>query len=817
MKNELTSFYSLGLENITKYYNNIDNGIFWEYPVSIEKDSYIERKNNNKLINIKKGIAELYIPFPWSTFLENNQNKSNKDFIKTKEFLIIFKKKLSNENLKTKVFTVCQHINFDNLTSIYIDLGITDIYAVYSNINSIDNNEIKIHHYKNKSINRYFEKIKLKTKDDLKIIPKYSYLDILDITYKSVLEGKKELSVKKFYEFINILKNQKFLFENDIRRKVIEIITKLNKPYLYISFLKALEENNLKFGNNNESKNIEKDLNLIYLKMEYYFLRNEYSKSIKIFSKNFNRFKIRKLSLSSINLLLIMIHLADKECDYTIKKINIRILLSKSKDIGTTLRNLFKYYKSRSKFIELDKIINFYLILLRTLRIDINKKFKFYFILFNYSIEVYRNSLLQKNLVTIYSVIKKLLSNKKLASGIRTQAHILILRYDLIFSSDEINIRENVKKELFKSLENSSNEKYTFKHINQNYNLLIKYLINQHKFIEAQDYLNRIFNNKKYLTIKKNMEDDLSLIYRGERTKRFGITAFVTAKNEYDLLPEFFNHYRKLGVEQFIYIDNDSTDNSITFLKKQSDVVLYLAKGDFDKSRSGTDWVEFLRTKWCLNSWGLFVDPDELLIIPGMKHNNNLNTLCQYMDLKNFECLNTFLLDLFKPNNFIKKNSLNYPQEFQNSSDYFYNDYVFTKSLCTPYWEVRGGVRRKIYNEDTTLNKNSIFKNKENIKLCSSTHYLSSFRPADLNGVLLHKKLLKDESVFKERSSNKSFKLPRKCTIREMRYFNRKNNKANLKNFLNDKKITKLNSYEQLEKIGLLKSSKQFREFLSSY
>ena len=816
MKNELTSFYSGGFENITKNFNNIDNGIFWEYPISIEKDAFIERRKNNKLINIKKGIAELYIPFPWATFLEKNQNKSNKDFINTKEFLLFFKQKLNNRNLKTKIYTICQHINFENLLSIYIDLGITDIYAVYSNINVIDNKDIKLHPYNNKSIDIYYKKIKGTDSDSLKIFPQYVYTNFLDIVYKFILEGKIDSSVKKFYEFINLLKNQKFIFEHDTRRNIIEIISKLNKPYLYISFIKALEENNLMFGNNKEFENIEKELNLIYLKMEYYFLKNEYSNSLIIFSKNFKRFPLHKLSSSSMSLLLIMINFADIECDRIVKKINIRFLLSKSKNSGNIIRGLLNYHIKRAEFIKVDKIIKFYLILLKIRRADINNKFRLYFILFKSSLDVYHNSLLKSNLNSIYSSLKKSVSNQKLTSDNQIKAYTLMLKYEFLFSSDKINIPKKVIKELYTSLENSSYEKYMFNDKFSNYNLLIQFLITKNKFIKAQDFLHKRFKNIKYLTTKKSMDDNLFLINRGKNTKRFGITAFVIAKNEYDLLPEFLNHYRKLGVEQFIYIDNNSNDNSISFLKKQSDVVLYSTKDDFAKARSGTDWVEFLRTKWCLNSWALFVDPDELLIIPGMK-NKNLNILCEYMDLNNFECLNTFLLDLFKPNIFINRNILNYPKEFQRSSNiYFYNEYVFTKSLCTPYWEVRGGVRRRIYNENTTLNKNSFFKNNSNIKLCSSTHYLSSFRPADFNGILLHKKLLKDESVFQERSSNKSFKLPRQCTIREKRYFNIKNNTETIKNFLSDEKITKLKSFEQLEKIGLMKSSRKFRDFLRS-
>lgn len=822
MNDKILSFYSDNISTICERFNDKDADLFWEYPITIEKDWFIERRNNNKLININKEIIELYFPFPWTTFIEKGYDKNNKEYKEIKEFLAGFTKRLSYLNFKVKIFTICQHINFEDILNIYLDLGITDLYVIYSNINVFDNNDIKLHEYKGLSSKNNYKRIGIDGANNLIDFQDNDFINILNLSYQLLIEGRKDDSTKEIYKLIDILNNKKFIFTYVIIKPLIKIITKLKKPNLYILIMKAIEENSFKFGLYSVSEKFEKELFLIYLKMEYYILKNEYSKTVFILNKNINSYQIYKLSSLSINLFLTMINLTAMSFDPIVGIINKRILFSNLTLTNIdNIRLLFKYLSSRAQFKKIDEIIKFYLIYLKIIRIDINLKFKIYFILFNYSLDLLLNGISTSNLKKIRLRLKKLLTSQNIQNinyKTKIQANIQILKFDLLLSPNKINrISENVINTLYSSLESFSNEEYRFKDISGNYHLLIKYFLNKNQFNKAQKLLDRRFKNSKYLIINKSMADDLYLIHRGINTKRFGITAFVIAKNEYCLLPDFFNHYRDLGVEQFIYIDNNSNDESIPFLKKQLDVVLYSTKNDFGEARSGTNWVEYLRNLWCLNSWALYIDPDELLVIPNMKK-NNLNILCEYMDSNNYECLHTFMLDLFKPIDYIHTNELNSPEELKELTDkYFYNEYVFTEYLGTPYWEVRGGFRRKLYNENTTLNKNSIFKNKESIRLGASTHYLSSLRPADLNGLLLHKKLLKDETVFQERSLNKDFKLPRNCTIRETKYFGTKNKKESFKTFFSDKKITKLSSYYQLEELGLIRSSKKFQNFLNKH
>lgn len=91
-----------------------------------------------------------------------------------------------------------------------------------------------------------------------------------------------------------------------------------------------------------------------------------------------------------------------------------------------------------------------------------------------------------------------------------------------------------------------------------------------------------------------------------------------TIKNEIERLPWFLEYYRKLGVKSFIFVDNESKDQSSNFLKDQPDVTLYHAPENFfSKSKFGTEWTDALSYEHALGRWVLVADVDEVLTWPG--------------------------------------------------------------------------------------------------------------------------------------------------------------------------------------------------------
>ena len=111
------------------------------------------------------------------------------------------------------------------------------------------------------------------------------------------------------------------------------------------------------------------------------------------------------------------------------------------------------------------------------------------------------------------------------------------------------------------------------------------------------------------------------------------LTLFSIFKNEIFFCKAFFDHYRRLGVEQFLILDDGSTDGTREFLCGQNDCVLlssalgfedpveYFPTSGVQRSTRAAIFLKaaipqfFLRDKY-----SIYADADEFLILPpGMR------------------------------------------------------------------------------------------------------------------------------------------------------------------------------------------------------
>lgn len=92
------------------------------------------------------------------------------------------------------------------------------------------------------------------------------------------------------------------------------------------------------------------------------------------------------------------------------------------------------------------------------------------------------------------------------------------------------------------------------------------------------------------------------------------ILLFATIRNEAERLPYFLSHYRGLGVDHFLIVDNDSDDGSRQLLEGASDVSLWRTGASYRAARYGMDWLGGLLRRYGHGHWCLTVDADELLV-----------------------------------------------------------------------------------------------------------------------------------------------------------------------------------------------------------
>ncbi|MDX1743479.1 MAG: glycosyltransferase family 2 protein [Ruegeria sp.] len=265
----------------------------------------------------------------------------------------------------------------------------------------------------------------------------------------------------------------------------------------------------------------------------------------------------------------------------------------------------------------------------------------------------------------------------------------------------------------------------------------------------------RSFRSRRQLTCLK---DQTTRIRPGD------VLAFTTLRNEITRLPWFFRHYRALGVDHFLVVDNDSDDGCVEFLLEQPDVSLWQTPASYRAARYGLDWLTWLQMRYGHGHWTLMVDADELLIYPD--HDRKpLRNLTAALERRGQMAFGALMLDLYP------KGSLG-AQSYEPGTDPtevlgWFDAGPYRAQRQSPMgnlW-VQGGVRERMFftkrpRHSPTLNKIPLVRWSRRYAYVNSTH---SALPRYLNaaydgpgadapsGVLLHTKFL-PEVVAKSES-----------------------------------------------------------------
>lgn len=240
---------------------------------------------------------------------------------------------------------------------------------------------------------------------------------------------------------------------------------------------------------------------------------------------------------------------------------------------------------------------------------------------------------------------------------------------------------------------------------------------------------------------------------RTDQIKPNDILCFGCARNEVVRLPYFLEYHRKLGVDHFLIVDNQSDDGTTEFLQKQPDVSLWTASGSYKKSRFGLDWVTSLMFRFGHGHWCLTLDADELFAFPHSE-TRSLRELTSWLDQNRHHAVGALMLDLYPKGRL----SEHIYQSGQDPTEIlsWYDANNYRMQVQQPYgshW-IQGGVRDRVFfgsepERAPTLNKVPLVKWHRRYAYVTSTHQIL---PKHLNqvfgfdglptAVLLHTKFL---------------------------------------------------------------------------
>lgn len=225
----------------------------------------------------------------------------------------------------------------------------------------------------------------------------------------------------------------------------------------------------------------------------------------------------------------------------------------------------------------------------------------------------------------------------------------------------------------------------------------------------------------------------------------------VVVKDEIERMKLFFEHYRALGVRQFIVIDNDSSDGTREFVSAQKDARVYLIN-DMFQTQKKVAWIEKVLALTGYDRWYVVVDSDELLDYVGSE-SHSLEELIDYHSASD-EYLQGYLVDMYSEEPI-----------FSVSCSYKDIPIIFNQFDKDSYYRegdrhVFGGARYRVFGLNNLLSKQSVFLFKPDFIYCHP-HYLYSgnTRIHDVFCyVLRHYKFLeKDRFAYQARIKEKSF------------------------------------------------------------
>ena len=305
---------------------------------------------------------------------------------------------------------------------------------------------------------------------------------------------------------------------------------------------------------------------------------------------------------------------------------------------------------------------------------------------------------------------------------------------------------------------------------------LRKTLRNDIKFYFAQGY-NKDFRSKFFDAQRKtwehlfvsmlNYETGVELGYLNTLFKGFaleplslikGDLCFIpdspivicTVKNNKRYIEQFLPYYRNVGIRKFVFIDNNSTDDTVDYLAKQDDVILFSAPYSFNGIKKA-GWKLQALAYVGLNRWCLWLDSDEFIAYPHMEE-VKIDEYTNYLFGKGIRNVGGFMLDMYPKGALFAEGTGN--SSFLDTHLYFDR---YNSTYKTKVDRLFGGMRARILDVYVRLDKTPlIYCDEHNIP--NGNHSTFPYRKGLIKNygcVLKHYKFLSsDIEQYKERASN---------------------------------------------------------------
>lgn len=200
---------------------------------------------------------------------------------------------------------------------------------------------------------------------------------------------------------------------------------------------------------------------------------------------------------------------------------------------------------------------------------------------------------------------------------------------------------------------------------------------------------------------------------------------FSCIRNEMHRIDFFYDYYKKLGVDHFVFVDNGSTDGFLQWSKDKKDVSVWFTQKAYRKAGFGVYWCNYLLRNYGTGRFCVTVDPDEFLVYPHIG-TRSLKDLGSHLSEIGQPCMGAVMIDAYSQHPVDETPMRPHDNPF-DLCPYFDRDGYVQKQNYMQGTFIQGGPRLRIFNKTTpkeapALNKIPLVWWKKHYRYQSSSH-----------------------------------------------------------------------------------------------
>lgn len=242
-------------------------------------------------------------------------------------------------------------------------------------------------------------------------------------------------------------------------------------------------------------------------------------------------------------------------------------------------------------------------------------------------------------------------------------------------------------------------------------------------FVNFLDELNRSNwdYSERWELLNGFCDDHLSMVKKAKVSYDKSVPYLIcVVRDEEERLPVFLGHYRKMGIKEFVFVDNSSSDRGVEYLKTQPDTTLFVCSTKFSTRRK-TGWTNRIISYYGKKNWFLVVDADELLVWNGYPQ-YTLSNIVKKLEKEMIYRCRGLMIDMYGKS-----------ADWEDANENIYHNFAFFdtdtyyRKKDKEVYLLCGGPRKRKLDVEVWLTKYPLFRLKE-YDMMSNPHTIFPFK-----------------------------------------------------------------------------------------